>query len=477
MYKSSLYLIIILFTVFGCKSSSEAEKNIVNNVPKNYGVATESNKLTLPERSVFFNDSVLNSLINTSLQKNFDIQSALQRVQQYRAEVLLNKGIRLPDLSFNGSIGQRQFGKYTMDGVGNYDTNFSQNIAENQKMSNPLPDYYLGLQSQWEIDIWGKLKNKKKAAMARFLASENGKNLVITTVIAEVANLYYEILALDTEKQIVEDNIKLQEEALEIVIIQKQVGRANELGIEIMQGRLLSSKAKLIEVDQRIVIAQNQLNFLLGRYPESIAIKSNILKQPLPLKISEGIPSEMLAKRPDIKQAELELMATKSDVKSAKAAFYPSLNINASMGFHAFNSALLLENPASAVYQIFGGLTAPLLNRRILKAQLLASKTAQQQAYINYERSVVNGFKEVYNSIYQLASAQKMTDLKSEEVKTFKNSITTSRELFKNGKANYLEIVNSQKNYLDSQLELVNLKKQQLQSTVNLYKSLGGGLQ
>ena len=137
MYKSSIYLIITLFTVFSCKTSSEAEKNLVNNLPKNYGVTTESTPLILPERSVFFNDSVLNSLINTSLEKNFDVQSALQRVQQYHAEVLLNKGIRLPDLSFNGSVGQRQFGKYTMDGVGNYDTNFSPNIAENQKINNP----------------------------------------------------------------------------------------------------------------------------------------------------------------------------------------------------------------------------------------------------------------------------------------------------------------------------------------------------
>lgn len=477
MYKSSLYLIIIVFTVFSCKTSNEAEKNIVNNLPKTYGTSSSEKSLVLPERSVFFSDSVLVSLINKSLETNFDVQSAMQRIQQYRAEVVLNKGIRLPDLSFYGSIGQRKLGKYTMDGVGNYDTNFSHNITEDQKMPNPLPDYSLGLQSQWEIDIWGKLNNKKKAAMARFLASESGKNLVITNVIAEVANLYYEILALDTERLIVKDNIELQEDALEIVIVQKQVGRANELGIEIMQGRLLSSKAKLIEVDQKIVIAQNQLNFLLGRYPQPITIKNNILKQPLPLQISEGIPSEMMAKRPDIKQAEFELVATKSDVKSAKAAFYPSLNINANMGFHAFNSALLLENPASTAYQIFGGLTAPLLNRRVLKAHLLASKTAQKQAYINYERSVINGFKEVYNSIYQLASAKKMTELKDEEVKTFKNSITTSKELFRNGKANYLEIVNSQKNYLDSQLELVNLKKQQLQSTVNLYKSLGGGLQ
>lgn len=474
---SKILIIITLVSLSGCKTAFESEKNITDKLPKRFLNEGTSEKLSLPNRSNFFIDSTLTGLINTSLQQNFDVQLAMQRVQQYRSEVILTKGIRLPDLNLNASAGQQRFGKYTADGVGNYDTNFSQNITQNQTMSNPLPDYYVGLHSQWELDLWGKLNNKKKAAYARFLASENGKNLVITNMIAEVAGLYYELLALDAEKKILVENIELQESSLEIVTIQKQVGRANELGIEIMQGRLLNSKGKLIEVEQKIIINENQINFLLGRYPQPIKRPESILNLPLPQKIAEGVPSDMLGKRPDIVQAEFELTATKSDVKSAQAAFYPSLIINGSVGFHAFDAALLLESPSSLAYNIIGGLTAPLLNRRVLKAQLLSAKTSQKQAYINYHKTIVNGFKEVYNSITQLNNAQKMTELKTQEVKTFKNSIATSGELFKTGKANYLEIVNTQKNYLDSQLELVNLKKIQLQSTVNLYRSLGGGLQ
>ena len=477
MFNIKIHVIICISLLFiSCKTSFEAEEKITNAIPKTYEGNPQSDKVALPNWKIFFADSTLTNLISTSLQNNFEILSALQRIQQYQSEVVLNKGIRLPDLNFNAIAGQTKFGKYTSDGVGNYDTNFSNNITPDQKMSNPLPEYYLGLSTQWEIDIWGKLKNKKRAALARYMASENGKRFIITNVIAEVSNLYYELLALDSESEILQNNIKLQSESLDIVIAQKQAGKANELGIEIMQGRLLSSKSRLIEVEQKIIICENKINFLLGRYPQRIKRSETIISCKLPQKLQEGIPSELLNNRPDIKQAEFELMAAKADVQAAKFAFYPTITLNASIGYQAFNSALLLD-PASVSHTLLGGLTAPLLNRRKLKSELLLSKASKQQAYIQYQKTIIKGFTEVYNDLKLLSNNRKMTDLKTEEVAILKTSITTSTELFKNGKANYLEVVNAQKNFLESQIELITLRKNQFQSSIDLYKSLGGGWQ
>ncbi len=477
MCNIKIHVIICISLLFiSCKTSFEAEEKITNAIPKTYEGNLQSDKVALPNWKIFFADSTLTNLISKSLQNNFEILSALQRIQQYQSEVVLNKGIRLPDLNFNAIAGQTKFGKYTSDGVGNYDTNFSNNITPDQKMSNPLPEYYLGLSTQWEIDIWGKLKNKKRAALARYIASENGKRFIITNVIAEVSNLYYELLALDSESEILQNNIKLQSESLDIVIAQKQAGKANELGIEIMQGRLLSSKSRLIEVEQKIIICENKINFLLGRYPQRIKRSETIISCKLPQKLQEGIPSELLNNRPDIKQAEFELMAAKADVQAAKFAFYPTITLNASIGYQAFNSALLLD-PASVSHTLLGGLTAPLLNRRKLKSELLLSKASKQQAYIQYQKTIIKGFTEVYNDLKLLSNNRKMTDLKTEEVAILKTSITTSTELFKNGKANYLEVVNAQKNFLESQIELITLRKNQFQSSIDLYKSLGGGWQ
>ncbi|MCC6689899.1 MAG: TolC family protein [Bacteroidia bacterium] len=187
------------------------------------------------------------------------------------------------------------------------------------------------------------------------------------------------------------------------------------------------------------------------------------------------IPSDLLKNRPDIKLAEAELKASNADTKSARAAFYPSLNINASMGLQSFKSFLLLETPASLAYNVVDGLTAPLINRRRLKSELMAAKSEQKQAYINYEKTVINSFKEVYIALNNIKNIKNMYDLKKEEADILKKSIVTSGELFKSGRANYLEVITSQKNALQSQLGLINLYTRQNIALVDLYRAIGGG--
>jgi multidrug efflux system outer membrane protein len=477
MLKFKIYNLLLLLLIFfvSCKTKQLQTDTINNNLPKKYSDSVSNTSSSNLKWKEFYFDPNLVKLIDTALKNNFDLKIALQKIEMNRAALKTNKGIRLPELGVNAAIGQRKFGEYTMDGVGNYDTQFSTNINNKQHIPNPLPDYNVGFQASWEIDLWGKLKNKKKSAASKFIASQYGKDLIITNLIAEIATAYYELIAYDEEVQILKENIELQNNAIEMVLAQKEAGKANELAIELMTAQLLNSKTIKAEIEQLTIETISNINFLCGAYPYNLNRDTNFLAQKINNTIAIGVPSNLINNRADIKQAEFELNAANADIKSAKAAFYPSLNINALIGLQSFNALLLTELPASLAYNTIGGLTAPLLNRRKLKGELMAAESEQKQAYINYERNVVNAFKEVYVAINNIKNTKVMYDLKKEEVDLLKKSISTSSELFRAGRANYLEIITSQKNSLHSQIELINFFKRQNIALINLYKALGGG--
>lgn len=470
------YFIAILIGLSGCKITQEAPKNRpMLALPSKYSQTTDTLKVQLPLLRSFFSDPALTALIDTAIYNNFDLQIALQRIEMARAGVRFTQGLGIPDLSGTITAGQRKFGDYTIDGVGNYDTQFSSNLNDKQKIPDPnIPDYFIGVSSSWEIDLWGKLSSQKKAAAARFLASESGKNLIVTALVADISAAYYELLILDNELNIVEENITLQQSALDIVQVMKQSGQANQLGVELLNAQLLASKALKVEVRQQIVELESKINFLLGRYPQPIVRPTIGWNQVIPPKLVVGVPAKLLENRPDIRQAEYELLATNSNLYAAKAAFYPSFNINTSVGFQAFK-VLLVLNPASLAYNIVGGLAAPLANRRQLIADLMSSKAEQQIAYTHYQKTIVNSFIEVYNYLNLIENTNEMYVLKSQEVEVLRQSINTSRELFRFGRATYLEVITAQKNALQAQVELINLKKKQFYSVIGLYKSLGGG--
>lgn len=475
-YKKGLLLALVILGLGACKIKPEVPQNkpllVASSTFTSYSDSTQKE---IPNIGTFFADSTLSALIDTALNNNFDLQVAMQRVEVARAGIRFSRGLGIPEVSAGVVAGGKKFGDYTIDGVGNYDTQFSTNLNDKQSIPQPfIPDYMLGLQSSWEVDVWGKLKSQKKAALARFLSSEFGKNLVQTQIVAEIADAYFELLILDNELDFLEENIKLQQFSLDIVRVMKQAGEANQLGVELLKAQLLSSTAMKVEVNQQIIQNESRINFLMGRYPQPIKRPKFAWEKVIPPTLSAGVPSGLLTNRPDIRQAELELQARNADLFTAKAAFYPSFNINANLGLQSFK-ALLLLNPASAAYGLAGSLMAPIANRRALAADLMASRAEQKTAYIGYQKSIVNAFTEVYNYLYLIKTNADIYKLKSEEVNTLKNSIGISTDLFRSGRATYLEVITAQKNALQSQIELINVKKKQYNAVVGLYRALGGG--
>jgi outer membrane protein TolC len=195
----------------------------------------------------------------------------------------------------------------------------------------------------------------------------------------------------------------------------------------------------------------------------------------VPDTIHAGIPSQLLANRPDIKQAELDLEAARLDVKVARARFYPSLGISASLGYQAFNPSYLLTTPESLIYSLAGDLTAPLINKNAIKATYYSANAKQVQAVYNYERAILNAYIEVANQLSKISNLEKSYDLKSKQVQTLTESITISNDLFKSSRADYMEVLMTQRDALESKFELIETKKEQMNALVNIYRALGGG--
>ncbi|WP_110056516.1 efflux RND transporter permease subunit [Chitinophaga sp. S165] len=439
--------------------------------------ASDSSGIGALSYKQFFTDPLLLQLLDTALAHNTDMLLATQRMETAKAQLMAASRAWQPEVNIALSAGVDRWGDYTLNGVGNYDTNLSPNISDKQRIPGPTPDYFAGLRSSWEIDLWGKMRSRKQAAMLRFLASDQGRQLITTQLIAQVAGMYYQLMVLDYEQEVIQSNIVLQESALATVQIQQEAGRATLLAVQQFSAQLLNTRSMALGLKQQSLELENQLNALLGRFPQPVRRNDSLLSAPLPPFAQIGVPATMLARRPDIQQATLELAAAKADVKAARAAFLPSLNITPYVGFNSFNAGLLFNTPASLAYGVLGGISAPLLNKRQLQSQYNISTAAGMTAFYQYRQMVINGYQEVITALGQLKNGQEAYTLKEAEVQMLKDGVSTANDLYATGYANYLEVITAQKSVLEAELALAGNKKELFLGTISLYRALGGGRQ
>lgn len=471
-FKRIVFFLIITLGLFGCKTTNNVAEQQLTPLPATYLESKDTLNSAKVKWELFYKDDNLKKLITTAINNNYDLQIAIQKIEIARAGVQFTKGAQLPILSAGLSAAQRKFGLFTMDGAGNASTD----IQPGRVVPENLPDYFAGFNASWEVDVWGKLGSNKKAAVARFSSSIEGRNAIQTALIAEVTTTYFDLLALDNELDIIRETIALQQAALEIIKIKKQTGILNELAVKQFEGQVNNSKGFEFKILQQITVVENKLNFLCGQFPQTIIRDKTKFNTLDPSIVNLGIPSQLLTNRPDIRQAELTLLATKCDVKAAKAAFYPSFTITGAAGFQAFTTGLLFQSPQSIAYTILGGMTAPLLNRSAIKSQFNTTKANQTEALINYQKTILNGYIEVSNEVSNVKNLKELYELKNKEVSSYTQSTEIANDLFKSGRATYLEVLLTQRTALDSKIELIITKKLQHQAIINLYKALGGGI-
>lgn len=463
-------LLFCMLLLWGCKTPKVSTINENKSVPDSFNTSTDTTNSALTNWRGFFTDPNLISLIDTALANNQELNILLQEIAVENNEILARKGEYLPFVNLGLGAGLEKDGKYTRHGA----VDESLNIREGQAIPEPLPDFMVGAFASWEVDVWKKLRNGKKAAVARYLSSVEGRNFMVTNLIAEISNAYYELMALDNQLEIIQKNISIQKNALRIIEQQKQAAQETQLAVNRFAAQLLNTENLQYDIKQQIVETENWINFLVGRFPQPIIRSSSEFNDIVINDIHSGIPSQLLANRPDIKQAELALKAAKLDVSIARANFYPSFSIEAGVGFGSFNPKYLL-NPHSILYNLAGDLMAPLVNKNAIKATYNSANAKQLQAVYSYEQTILQAYIEVANQLSQIDNSRASFETKAKEVDLLNQSITISNSLFRSARADYMEVLLTQREALESRMELIEIKLGQMNAKVNVYKALGGG--
>ncbi|MGE0393417.1 MAG: TolC family protein [Vicinamibacterales bacterium] len=412
----------------------------------------------------YFSDPGLDALIDSALTNNQELNARLQEIVITQAEVMARQGEYRPRAGVVAGVGVDKVGEHTSQGVSD----------EAHEVGNPLARLQGGFVAAWELDVWQRMRTAAKAANLRYLASVEGRNFVVTEVVAEIASSYYEMLAIDGQLDVLRRNIEIQQSALEVVRLQKEAARATELAVQRFVAEVQKNQSRQFALLQKRVEAENRINVLLGRYPQAVRPSGEAFRAPLRA-AAAGIPAQLLDNRPDVRQAALDLAAAKLDVTVARTAFFPALSIEAGAGYESFNAKHLLATPGSMVFNLAGNLVAPLINRRGLEAQYTMATARQLAAVYNYERTLLQAFTEVVNQLAMIANLEKGYDLQARQVDTLTQSIEISNVLFNAARADYGEVLLTRRDALEAQMELIETRNQQMQARVRLYRALGGG--
>jgi NodT family efflux transporter outer membrane factor (OMF) lipoprotein len=458
-------------TYTACHVPAVVQKSENKGVPAQFSSSLDSTNSGQISWKTFFSDPNLNALIDSAFSNNQELNITMQEIEISKNEISARKGEYLPFVGLKGGLGVEKAARYTNIGASEATTE----IKPGRETPEPLPDAQIGAYARWEVDIWHKLRNAKKSAVQRYLSSIEGKNFMMTNLAAEIANSYYELLALDNQLSIVQQNIEIQSNALRIVRLEKDATRVTELAVKRFEAQVLKTQNMQFGIQQKIVEAENRINFLVGRFPQRVARSTQNYETLMPEVMKAGLPAQLLANRPDIRQAELDLSAAKLDIQVARAAFYPSLGISASIGLRAFNPAYLVKLPESLMGSLIGDMMGPLINKNAIRATYYNANAKQIQAVYNYERTILNGYIEVSNQLSNIDNLEKSYDLKRREVEALNQSTAISNRLFMSARADYMEVLLTQREALETKFELVETRMQQMNAMVNVYRALGGG--
>lgn len=464
-------IIIVFAIVFltACKIPALVSKQENKSVPAYYNAAQDSTNIASMKWRQYFTDPYLIAIIDSALKNNQELNIALREIEMDKNEIQARKGEYLPFVNIAGVAGIDKTGKYTWDGLSEEDLK-----ANPEKGPKYIGDFRAGIYATWELDVWKKLRNAKKSAALRYFATIEGRNFIVTNLIAEISSSYYELLALDNMMSIVQQNIELQKNALQMVKLEKDAAKVSQLAVNRFDAQLLHTQNLQYDIQQQIVETENKINFLAGRFTQHVA-RTNTSLNDIPVEmVQSGIPSQLLLNRPDIRQAELALAAAKLDVQVARANFYPSFSLSAGSGFTAFNPSYIFK-PEALLYNFAGDAVGPLINKNGIVAAYKNANEKQIISAYQYERTILSAFIEVANQLSYISNYKNSYETKSKEVEILNQSVDISNKLFASSKADYIEVLLTQREALDSRIELIETKLKQLKAKVNIYRVLGGG--
>ena len=428
------------------------------------------NSACLPH-SAFYNDPYLLGLIQQALTGNQELRILGEEIRIASNEAYARSGEYRPFVDVGVGAGIDKPSRYTREGA----VEEQLEVAPGKGFPEPLPNFLVGANISWEIDIWNKVRNAQRAATMRYLGTREGRNYVVTRLVAEVAESYYDLLALDSRRQILDKTIEIQLASREAAQAKKDAGRGTELAIQRFQAEIEKNQAEIAVILQEIVENENRINFLVGRYPHPID-RVNVEFIDLNLNtLSAGVPSQLLQNRADIRQAEREVAAAGLDVRVARARFYPSLDLTGGVGWNAFNTGFLFRSPESLMYGVAAELVGPLINKRAIQAAYSSANAVQLQSIYKYQQTVLEAHIEVVNYITKVENYHRSIESKKQQLRSLEASVDAATKLFQNARAEYVEVLLAQRELMEAKTQVVEIKRQQLTAIVNAYQALGGG--
>ena len=461
-FSKPVLLLVVAITLQSCfvaKDYTRTELEETQNLFRTDNLPTDSISMADVSWKNIFTDQYLQQYIEEGLENNMDIRIAIQQMVAAEAYTKQGKAGYLPSFSIGANVTHQELSKNSQFGA------FLSNTSTDQ--------YDMTANLSWEADIWGKIRSNKRASQANYLQTVAAHQAVKTQLVSSIASTYYQLVALDAQLAITKQTIETREKGVETIKALKDAGQVNEVAVD--QNIAQYNNAKALQVDLEIAVfkTENTLSILLGIAPQYFE-RNNLSVQAIETNIKLGVPANLLSNRPDVMAAEFGLIQSFELTNVARSNFYPSLTLTASGGFQSldFND---LFNTNSLFANLVGGVTQPIFNQRKIKTQYEVNKAQQEQALLNFKKSLLVAGSEVSNALFAYRAETRKFEFRQKEVEALRLAESNSEILLNNGYANYLDLLTARQSALSAELNVIDNKLQQLLTIVNLYEALGGG--
>jgi NodT family efflux transporter outer membrane factor (OMF) lipoprotein len=437
-------------------------------VPETYkeSVQVTGDTVVLPWKT-FFKDPKLIGLIDKALSRNNEVSVALKNIEQLDLIYKQAKLGLMPTLDLTAGANRSWASKNTLNG----------SLNEQFVGTKYMDDFSAALRLSWEIDIWGKAKMQKESAAAEYFGQKENLNAIKSRIVVQVAQAYYNLISLDEQLKIAEQNIELSDNTLKMMNLQFTAGQINSLAVQQSEAQKKTAELLIPLAKQNISIQENALSILCGEYPAKIEREGNLKTMIPENKLSEGLPAQLLSRRPDLKMAEFNVISLNSKTGLAKAAMYPSISLSPQIGVNSNKFSSWFDIPGSITKAVAANLAAPIFQKKQLKTAYETALIEQEKAAINFKQSVMTAVGEVSDAMAKSKGSSERLQLLEQRTAILDKGINDALKLYKSGMATYLEVITAQNNKLQNDLEAINVTFERLNAEVDLYRALGGGVE
>ncbi len=459
-----VFTVIAAAAMASCTLGPNYKRPVVETPAVHRGATSPASQESLADLKWFdlFRDDQLTQLVSTALKENFELRIAAERVLQARAAYGIRRADQFPSVDVSAdAIAARS----SASGANRF-------VPANADTSVTYVD--AGFSLNWELDVWGRLRRLSEAARAQYLATDEARRGVITTLVADVTETYLSLRALDLELEIATRTRDVATNAVRLIEERRTAGVASALDVHQAEQLLFTATGQMADLERQIAEAENALSLLLGHLPGDITRGQPLEAFRVPPSVPAGLPSALLERRPDIRQAEQELIAANAQIGAAKAEYFPRISLTSFLGAQSRALSDLLTGPARVATAGLGA-TAPIFNAGRTRANVHLAEAVQREAVVNYQRAIYSAFRDVADSLTEYTKTSQQRTEQERLVAALRASSDLSIERYRSGLDSFLPVLDAQRNLFSGELELAQLRQRELASIVQLYRALGGG--